>query len=83
VRAKGAVIACWVLMSILNFGAMNASFKRDFPKECGREARKSAAVNVFFSAIPLAGTVTTVAVTGFFQDGFDWRLSRPCQAPEP
>lgn len=62
----------WIILSVINAGFINASLRVDCPPKDRREARKTLALCVGMSLIPVIWIVT-LFLTGFYMDG--WTLS--------
>jgi hypothetical protein len=76
-----AIILLWLVVSVLNFGALNAADRFRFHKYCGDYyqlfARRDAAAEAMISVIPIFGSIVAVTESGFFEHGFSWRIGCP------
>lgn len=66
-----AIILLWLGVSALNFGALNAQAKIDFG--CTDNRRRDAVMCAFIAAFPI-GVLATIAITGFYEHGFSFKI---------
>ena len=75
---KYVLIVLYVVVSVLNFGAINAEDK-ERPYYCGpsysfEDPRHIAAESAIISAFPIVGSFVALTETGFMEHGFSWKI---------
>lgn len=82
-RLRQIIVALWIAVSFLNFGAINADMRVENSRwycasSLGSSPRHEASVEVMLSLLPIAGSMIAVFGTGFCEHGFSWSIS-PCE----
>ncbi len=66
--------AAYIIISFLNFGAINAYSKSGHYSCYVESARQRYATAALFALIPVAGSAIAIFATGFIEHGFDWTV---------
>jgi TRAP-type mannitol/chloroaromatic compound transport system permease small subunit len=64
------IVIVWLLVSFMNFGALNADDRYRYHYT----GRDKAAMEALFALFPVVGTLSAIFTTGFCEYGFSWKV---------